>query len=32
MINLEATIVFEKSYDAIMNDDIRFIVEQGGSR
>lgn len=31
-LNIEATITFEKNYDALFCDNKRFIVNQGGSR
>jgi phage terminase large subunit len=31
-MNIEATIVFERNFDALQTDGVRFIVNQGGSR
>jgi phage terminase large subunit len=31
-MNIDATIVFEKNFDALHNNGVRFIVNQGGSR
>ena len=32
VLNIEATNVFDRANAAILNNDIRFIIEQGGSR
>ena len=32
ILNLESTTVFERNWDALHSDDIRFIVNEGGSR
>jgi len=31
-MDLQSTIVFEKNYDALYNNEARFIINEGGSR